>query len=119
MIKNFSTGEMDEVFPSSPIREVAFEMRFSPRLRVNAELWKLQEQLVDEYPSVTTEARSSLATGAVVPSNSFGNPNTGRIITVTQHNLIIGFTKYARFEDFKAEVLRRVDQFCTTFEVNT
>src|SRR5258708_1440420 len=39
----FPKPKLDGVFRLPPLREVAFEIRFSPRLRVNAELWKIQE----------------------------------------------------------------------------
>jgi hypothetical protein len=47
--------DLDEVFPRPPLREVAFEVRFATRLRVNAELWTIQDEIVDEYPALSLE----------------------------------------------------------------
>ncbi len=108
---------LDEVFPNPAVREVAFEIRFSPRLRVNAELWKLQEQLVNEYPNTVTESAVLQPGSAVLSVSVFQNPITGRLIKVSQENVVVAFTKYTCFEDFKAEVLDKAEKFCSTFQV--
>lgn len=60
-IRSFTARELGEVFPANPIREVDFEIRFTPRLRVQAEMWRLQEQVIADYPEVGLES-------AVLPS---------------------------------------------------
>jgi uncharacterized protein (TIGR04255 family) len=115
-LETFTGQEMDEVFPLPPIREVAFEIRFAPRLRVNAELWKLQDRLVEEYPTVSTESVLQ-PNGTVLNVNVFQNPSAARIIKVSHENFVIAFTKYSRFEDFKEEVIQKAKLFCSTFEV--
>lgn len=114
----FTKEELDEVFPHPPIREVAFEIRFATRLRVNAELWKLQDLLVEQYPNVSTEAVIFPSAGTPLSVNVFQNAVTGRVIKVSQENFVIAFTKYTRFEDFTQEVLGKTQQFCETFGVN-
>jgi hypothetical protein len=47
---------LDEVFPRPAIREVVFEIRFAPRLRVNVDLWRIQDLVLDAYPTVGTES---------------------------------------------------------------
>jgi uncharacterized protein (TIGR04255 family) len=112
----FTAQELGEVFPFPPIREVAFEIKFAPRLRVNAELWKLQDRLVEEYPIVTTESVFQ-PNGAVLNVNVFENSSAARIIKVSHENFVIAFTKYNCFEDFKEEVIQKAKLFCSTFEV--
>jgi hypothetical protein len=51
LIESFSKEALDEVFPRPSIREVSFEIRFAPRLRVNAELWKIQDEVVTSTQS--------------------------------------------------------------------
>lgn len=114
----FSQEALEEVFPRPGIREVAFEIRFATRLRVNAELWKLQDQLVDEYPTTTTESIVQPGIG-VLNLSVFQNPTAGRVIKVSQENFVIAFTNYTRFEDFKAEVINKTGRFCATFEVSS
>jgi uncharacterized protein (TIGR04255 family) len=48
----------------------------------------------------------------------FGNPRESRVIKITHQNFLIAFTRYVKFEDFKAEVLARSEQFCRTFGVD-
>ncbi len=54
--RKFTNEELGEVFPANPIREVDFEIRFAPRLRVQAEMWRFQESVVTEYPDVALES---------------------------------------------------------------
>jgi uncharacterized protein (TIGR04255 family) len=116
--ERFTQEALDEVFPLPAIREVAFEVRFAPRLRVNAELWKLQDQLVDEYPNTGTEAVIMQPGAGVLNVSVFQNPSAGRVIKVSQENLLIAFTSYTRFEDFKAEAISKTQKFCSTFEIS-
>lgn len=104
------------MFLHSPLREVAFELRFPPRLRVPAEIWRLQDQLVQAYPEVGKEATMQ-ATGAVSDVAVFQNSEERRVIKVSHSNFVIAFTRYVRFDDFKSEVLRQTEQFCGLFGI--
>ena len=114
--RSFTREELDEVFPRPPLREVAFELRFPPRLRVQAENWRLQDQLVSDYPEVGKESAIQ-ANGTILDVSVFNNPRESRVIKITHQNFLIAFTRYVKFEDFKAEVLARSEQFCRTFGV--
>ena len=116
--KTFLQRELDEVFARPPLREVAFEIRFAPRLRVNAELWKIQDEIVEEYPALSLE-QALQANGTVLPINVFQNPNAARAIKISQENFVVAFTRYTRFEDFKAEVIAKTKRFCEKFDVTT
>ena len=116
VLESFTRKQLDEVFLHPAIREVAFEIRFTPRLRVPAELWRLQDQFVDEYPNVGTEPLMQ-SSGSMLPVNTFQNPTTGRLMKVSQQNFVIAFTKYSNFEDFKEEALEKANLFCSTFEI--
>lgn len=119
LITEFAPEEaLNEVFPRPPLREVAFEIRFAPRLRVNAELWKIQDKLVEEYPNVGSESVLQ-PNGGVININLFQNSVTGRVIKVSQENFVLAFTRYNRFEDFKDEISKKVKQFCEEFDVTT
>jgi uncharacterized protein (TIGR04255 family) len=109
---------MEEVFPYPPLREVAFEIRFAPRLRVAAELWRFQDQLLAEYPESSVEA-AFRSNGTTLEINVFNNAAAGRLLKVSQQNFAIVFTKYASFEIFKAEVSEKVVRFCQTFGIET
>lgn len=112
----FSTAELEEVFDHSPLREVAFEVRFPVRLRVAAEMWRLQERLVHKYPEAGRE-QSIQATGAVSDVAVFQNSAESRVIKVSHQNFVIAFTRYVRFGEFKSEALEQTEQFCSTFGI--
>jgi len=118
VIKPLPQKDLDEVFPRPPLREVAFEIRFAPRLRVNAELWKIQDEIVNEYPVLSIEQLLQ-SNGTISPINVFQNPNAARAIKISQENFVVAFTKYTRFEDFKEEVIRKTNQFCEKFDVSS
>lgn len=114
----FTPDELEEVFPNPPLREVAFEIRFTPRLRVQAEIWRLQDQLVNRYPQVSAESAIQ-PNGAVLNVSVFQDPEGGRVIKVSAQNFVIAFSRYTRFEEFKEEVCERMQQFCSTFGISS
>jgi uncharacterized protein (TIGR04255 family) len=116
--KTFPQNELDEVFARPPLREVAFEIRFATRLRVNAELWKIQDELVGEYPALSIEQMIQ-PNGALSPINVFQNPTAARAIKVSQENFVVAFTRYTRFEDFKSETIAKTAQFCEKFDITS
>ncbi len=116
LIESFSKEALDEVFPRPSIREVSFEIRFAPRLRVNAELWKIQDEVVDQYPIVGSE-QALQPSGSILTVNVFQNSSAARAIKVSQENFVVAFTKYTRFEDFKEEVIAKTNKFCSKFDV--
>ena len=116
MLHSFTEAQLNEVFARPAIREVAFEIRFAPRLRVAAELWKLQDQLAEEYPNVGSESAFQPG-GAVLNVNVLQNSANARVLKVSQENFVVAFTRYSCFEDFKAEALSKTQLFCHTFGI--
>jgi uncharacterized protein (TIGR04255 family) len=117
-VRNFSKGELDEVFPINPIREVDFEIRFAPRFRIQAEMWKFQEVLVSDYPDVGIEA-TILPTGGRVDVTVFQNLNAGRVIKVSAQNFVVAFSAYKKFEDFKEEVVSKTNLFGRLYDLTS
>jgi uncharacterized protein (TIGR04255 family) len=116
--RKFAESDLTEVFPANPIREVDFEIRFTPRLRVQAEMWRFQESVVAEYPDISLES-AWLPNGATLGVTVFRNIDTARLIKVSSQNLAIAFSAYANFEEFKDEVLKQSLKFCEIFEVSS
>lgn len=114
----FTAAELQEVFPANPIREVDFEVRFTPRLRVQAEMWRFQERVVTEYPDVALET-ALLPSGTTLSVTVFQNPANARLIKVSQQNMALAFSAYANFEDFKDEVEKQSTAFCEIFGVGS
>lgn len=113
-----SEAELEEVFQKPAVKEVACEVRFTPRLRVNPEIWRVQDRLAEEYPQVGEE-QSAQAEGRFLSTYVFSDPSTLRLIKVSQENFVVVFNKYITFEDFKAEVVRQVTKFAEDFEIRT
>jgi uncharacterized protein (TIGR04255 family) len=111
-------SELEEIFPSPPVREVAFEIRFSPRLRIVPEVWRIQDRLSELYPQIGEE-NTPQPDGRVVRTYVFANPADRRLVKVSQENFVIVFNAYSNFEDFKAEVISRTADFSREFEVRT
>jgi len=116
--RKFTNQELGEVFPANPIREVDFEIRFTPRLKVQAEMWRFQESIVAEYPDVGLES-ALLPNGTTLNVSVFQNLGKGRLIKVSVQNMALAFSVYANFEDFKEEVLQRSTDFCSIFDVSS
>jgi uncharacterized protein (TIGR04255 family) len=116
--RRFSKDELNEVFPANPIREVDFEIRFTPRLRINAEMWRFQEDLVDDYPDVGLES-AILPTGSTLNITVFQNQRKARLIKVSPQNMALAFSSYSNFEEFKDEIQKRTASFCGTFDVTS
>ena len=115
--RSFTKFEIDEEFPANPIREVDFEIRFTPRLRVPPELWRFQEDLEAEYPDVGPSRPPLLPNGATVSVTVFQNQVKARVIKVSPQNMALASSAYSNFEEFKDEVLKRSARFCEIFNV--
>jgi uncharacterized protein (TIGR04255 family) len=116
--RSFTKSELEEMFPANPIREVDFEIRFAPRLRIQAEMWRFQEDLRAEYPDVGLES-ALLPNGSTLNVTVFQNQVKARVIKVSPQNMALAFSTYNNFEDFKDEVQRRSASFCETFDVTS
>ncbi len=112
-----SEKEMLEIFPHPSVREVAFEVRFAPRLRITSEVWRIQDSLAESYPAVSQEMQA--LDEHQVQAYVFGNPGTGSSIRVSQESFAVVFHQYDSFEEFKDEALRRTDAFAEKFGIQT
>lgn len=112
-----SQNDLDELFPRPAVKEVAFEIRFAPRFRIKEELWKFQDLIANDYPDVSEENLLQPA-GRITPSNSFTSPSTQCVIKVSQENFVFAATRYASYEVFKTEALKRTGDFAHVFEIS-
>lgn len=110
--------ELEEIFKKPAVREVACEVRFAPRLRIVPEVWRIQDKLAEAYPQVGEETVPQ-ADGRLLGTYVFASRSDQRLIKVSQENFLVVFNTYTTFEDFKAEVTKRVQDFAKEFEVRT
>jgi len=113
-----SDQDLSEIFANPSVREVAFELRFTPRLRINAEVWKIQDSLADSYPTVSQEVQPQ-ADGRLLQLQVFANPESGRSIKASQENFVVVFNRYGSFEEFKDEAFLRCEVFAREFSIQS
>jgi uncharacterized protein (TIGR04255 family) len=116
--KTFTPEELAEVFPSCPIREVDFEVRFTPRFRIQSEMWRFQESIVGDYPEVSVEQALS-PNGAKLDVTVFRNEVAARLVKVSIQNLALAFSSYTKFEDFKDEVVSKAQTFASLYSIDS
>jgi uncharacterized protein (TIGR04255 family) len=110
--------DLREVFPTNPLREVAFEIRFPVNLKVARDVFLIQENLGAEYPQLKREVIQLSDTSASI-SYVFYNPVRGRIVKSGEDRFAVIFTRYKDFDEFRGEVKERVQNFCTLFNITS
>jgi uncharacterized protein (TIGR04255 family) len=113
-----SPDALREVFPTNPLREVAFEVRFPVSLRILRDVFLLQEYLGSEYPHFEREV-VQLSGNSTSLNYVFYNQSRGRIVKSGEDRFAVVFTRYKDFGEFRAEVTERVRHFCEMFNVNS
>src|SRR5207247_4101773 len=97
---------LDEVFPSNPLKQVAFEIRFPRNLRVISDLSHIQERLGHQFIVSGPETLISPGEQSAIVTYNFSNPKDNLLIKVGEDRYAIIFTKYQKFEIFKAKTLK-------------
>jgi uncharacterized protein (TIGR04255 family) len=115
--QNFAPEELLEQFPNSPLREVSFEVRFAPRLRISSEIWKLQDALASEYPSVGTE--TNLTPTGLIQGHFFQTVDSENRVLASQNNFGLIKKRYPGFEAFLHEALAFTNRFCQIYGIDT
>jgi uncharacterized protein (TIGR04255 family) len=113
-----SDKDLRELFKKPAVKEVACEIRFTPRLRIIPEVWRVQDRLAESYPQVGEE-QAPQADGRILHSYVFGDPTGQRVVKLSQENFVLIVNKYVSFEQFKKETLVRITEFCKEFDITT
>jgi uncharacterized protein (TIGR04255 family) len=108
---------LEEVFPSNPLREVVFEIRFDLNLRIFPQIFYIQEDTAAEYPTVSREQGLVPDMPGLATSYVFQNPEAGRTIRIWENKITVATTKYDTFENFSKEALSRTQSFCSLFKI--
>lgn len=108
---------LQKVFPNSPIREVAFEIRFAPLLRVQRDLADFQQRIVSDYPAYATEVLT--LNGEQVQAWRFTSEDRSRTIRVSEKSFGFITNQYESFELYKSELFRRLESFTTVFDIKS
>jgi uncharacterized protein (TIGR04255 family) len=108
-------GLLEKVFPNAPLKEVAYEIRFAPRLRVQRDLADFQGEIVSDYPTYTNEA--ILLDNDQVQGWRFTSDDRGRAVRVTERSFGFITNRYVSFEKYISELLRLQQTFTHIFEI--
>jgi uncharacterized protein (TIGR04255 family) len=114
----FSAEDLAENFPNAPLSEASYEIRFAPKLRIPAEIWRLQEQVGAACPNFSVENTLVLG-GALMPSFTFASKDRTTMVRVSQQNLGIIMTSYPGFAEFQRKVVEWTGSFCTMYGVDS
>jgi len=108
-----SSRNFEEMFPNSPLHEVAFEIRFPVNLSIEGEIYKFHEKIKTEFPifkegeETTTKARVR----DFVKKDEI-------ILRVLRDRLTILTRKYKSFEDFFPIINEYTDLFTSIYDIN-
>ncbi len=108
--------DLEEIFPRPAVKEVAFEIRFSPRLRIREQLWQFQDLIANDYPDAS-EDQMLIHPERLTPAHVFSNPAELRSIKISQENFVVSVLRYTTYEEFKELALSRAGEFCKTFSI--
>lgn len=117
-LKHFAHEELTEQFANAPLREVSFEIRFDPKLRVGSEIWRLQEAIASKYPVLGSEP-ALMGVFGLVQANFFTTTDGENRIIASQNNFGIIHKRYAGFDQFKMEALTCSKQFCSLYDIHS
>lgn len=106
---------LQKVFPNPPVREVAFEIRFNPLLKVQRDVADFQERIVRGYPSYSRERL--LIDADEVDAWRFTSEDGAHTIRLSERSFGFITNRYSSFENYKSELLARLAVFTDVFAV--
>lgn len=108
---------IEKEFDNPPLREVAFELRFAPLLKVQRDLADFQDLIVEDYPTYGTEKIS--VNGEKLHSWRFTSEDQSRTVRVTERSFGFITNRYQSFETYKSELLKRLESFHEIFKITS
>ena len=108
-----SSRNFEEIFPNSPLNEVAFEIRFPANLSIEGEIYKFHEKIKTEFPIF----KEGEETTSKVRVRDFVK-NDEIIIRVQRDRFTILTEKYKLFEDFFPIINEYTNLFISIYDIN-
>ncbi len=117
-----ASRNLSEKFPSPPLREVAFEIRFPALLRIENEIYRFQDEIRDDFPVVAKSFSGPVPSseGLMVPMASvweFNNEDLQLRLRVKTNSLGLISTKYKSFDVFQPAIKDCIEKFLATYEI--
>lgn len=113
--QQLTPDELAEHFPNAPLREVSYEVRFAPKLRIISEIWRMQEALAPQYPALGTEP--TLTHTGLTHTHFFQTADGENRVVISQSNFGLIKKRYPGFTEFLEEALAFTNRFCTIYEI--
>ncbi len=114
--------DLTEKFPNPPLREVAFEIRFTPDLVIPQEIYRYQGKIKHQLPKLgKTTAFSIGPQGLEIPAPEanwmFEDDEDNIRVTVRPHILGITSKKHKSFDDFLPQIRDLTTLFTEEFGI--
>ena len=116
--------DLGEKFLVSPVKEVAYEIRFPPYLRIPYEIYKFQEKIRDQLPTVLKSAEFALASSGMVNPQmdmkwAFEDTVENLRVSVDINALAVVSRKHRSFDDFFPKIKQMTDLFCASYGIDS
>lgn len=108
------TFQTKQPYSHPPLKEVAFEVKFNPRLKVMSSIAEFQEKIADEYPEISKQLlvpRTEDSVPGVGEILLFENEKRSRIIRVAVDTFGFIVKDYNTFSEYDSERTRLWDLF--------
>jgi uncharacterized protein (TIGR04255 family) len=100
-----AVGRDDEIYPNSPLVNVACELRFAGEIEVETQRHVFWGKIRDDYPNVFVPA-AVIGQPPALQHYQFGTDDKSRLVAVALNSLAFGETKYSGHCSFIKEFSR-------------
>ncbi len=116
--------DLDEKFPNPPLREVAYEVRFTPDLRIPYGIHRFQKEIRNQLPIIGRTAdfvigAQGVGTSPVESAWQFEDDEENLLVKVRANSLGIVTRKHRTFEVFYPHIERITSLFTGLYEVQS
>ncbi len=115
-----------EKFPFPPVKEVAFEVNFDSRLKIDKEISDYQDKIIKDLPKFTWEHSLKSVPEIAVPElvrqmgtrvYVFENEQRSEILRISCSNFNYITKGYVSFDDFKRKLKNYFEKFCELYQI--
>jgi uncharacterized protein (TIGR04255 family) len=115
--------DLNEKFPRPPVKEVAFEIRFAPDLRIPNEIYRYQELIRKDLPRVGKVTEFTFGAGGAFPGFTAGpwvfeDNDENFQVKVAVNSLAILSRKHKSFEKFEPQAKWLTTTFVDTYKIS-
>ena len=114
--------DLAEKFPNPPVKEVAYEIRFPPDLRILAELYRYQQTIKDKLPKVGKVHGFEISLPGGIPSYLegpwlFEDSEDNLQAKITMNSFAVTSRKHKTFDRFYPQLKDLTERFIKTYSI--